>query len=509
MSYFLFLLYSSAKIDPIRLVSDYGVELYTPAFTSEHMNTVIALLLPHLSRWKSLSILTDCWAPMYTALTAINPFITRFGAPVLESLSLMRCNDLISFSPRFQPQHLKEPAFLKRGNNEMHPDIEWCPNMLPSLKYLSLRGVHVDWDTLGHSLSTSETGLSLLELAWHSHDVRPSPDQFHKLLSTSSGLRSLILSASGPSISEDVVHHDYAPAHLPRLRNISVGYRTALEGRIALELIDAPNAKELALEDATYAGDPDVINAGSLLSYIGTRQIDDTHLNHRITTCELPETFGYQATLVTEKALNISCTHVNKDTESRIAFPLLESVTLRGVKTCLQPLRAFLDSLSNLRHLDLTRMSMQAVCALLPSIQTTHGDCYTANVSHPGCPCPQLRSLCIRSCQGLDVQDVNFIVGGLAVERQNKGACQLREVDIHVDAAKMTCVPPRFRVESSPNMTVNIISDSSDEDEEDEDEDEDGYEDYEDGQDVGLDPYEPGGAFNDPLFDAYYSSHLQ
>ena len=490
------------------------MELYTPAFTSEHMKTVIALLLPHLSRWKSLSILTDCWAPMYTALSAINPFITRFGAPVLESLSLMRCNDLISFSPQFQPQHLKEPAFLKRGDSETHSDVEWCSNMLPSLKYLSLRGVHVDWDALGDSLSTSETGLTSLELAWHSHDVRPRSDQFYKLLSSSSGLRSLILSASGPSISEDsvsVAHHDHVPAHLPHLQNITVGYRTALEGRVALELIDAPNVKQLDLEDATYAGDPDVINAGPLLSYIGTRQFGEAHQTHRITASEVTETLGYHtAALVTEKALSISCTHVHKDAESRTAFPLLERVNLRGVKSCSQPLRVFLGSLSRLQHLELTRMTMQAVHALFPSVQVTHDDCCaTTNTTYANCPCPQLRSLSIRSFQRLDLQDVDFIVGGLAVERQKKGACQLREVDIHVDAGKMTCVPAYFRVES-PNMIVNIISDSSDGDGDgdgDGDSEDDDY--FEDGPGMGLDPFEPGGAFNDPFFDAYYSSHLQ
>jgi hypothetical protein len=471
---------------------------------------------------------------MYTALAAINPFITRFGAPLLESLSLMRCNDLISFSPLFQPQHLKDPEFLNRGTtNQTQSDLERCPNMIPSLKYLSLRGVHVDWDSLGDSLSTSETGgLTSLELASHSHDVRPSPYQFHKILSSSSGLRNLVLSASGPSILEDTVSSstvhdtDYVPAHLPHLRSITIGYRTAMEGRIALGLIDAPNTKELALEDTTYVGDPDVINAGPLLSYIGTRPFGEAHQNHRIAaSSEL--TLGHQAALVVaEKPLtSISCTHVNKDAESRTttaAFPLLESVTLRSVKSCSQPLRVFLGSLSNLQHLELTRMSMQAIHALLPSVvQITHDDCYTTDLD---CPCPQLRSLCIRSFEQLDSRDVDFIIGSLPVERQIRGgACQLREVDIHVDAASATrtcCVPLRFE-SSSPDMKVNIINDSSDEDE-DGDGDGDGdddyyyYGDYEDGQDHTMghgldseDPYKPGGAFNDPLFDEYYSLHFQ
>ena len=541
-----------------RFVPDHGEELYTPAFTSKHMNAVFSLLLPHLSRWKSLSILTDCWAPMYTALTVINPFITRFGAPLLESLSLMRCNDLISFSPLFQPPHLKEPKFLNRNNNNSHnPDIEWCPNMIPSLKYLSLRGVHVDWETLGDSLSTGGGcgGLISLELASHSHDVRPSPEQFHKILSSSSGLRNLVLSASGPSIpedtSDDVDYYCRVPALLPHLRNITIGYRTAMEGRIALGLIDAPNTKGLVLEDATYVGDPDVINAGPLLSYIGTRQFGEAHENHRITasSSELTTTTtslshrqsAAPLVVAAEKPVvnSISCTHVNKDVpESRTsaaAFPLLESVTLRGVKTCSQPLRVFLGSLSNLQHLELTRMSMQAIHALLPSavvaqITTTttithdeEEDCYTTTSNNNNCPCPQLRSLCIRSFEQLDSRDVDFIIGSLPVERQMKGgACQLREVDIHVGAATAVGVVPPSRFEESclNNMKVNIINDvSSDEDDgEDGDGDGDGdwdgdddYFDYEDRRDsIGLeDPYSPGGAFNDPLFDEYYSLHFQ
>lgn len=453
---------------------------------------------------------------MYTALTAINPFVTRFGAPLLESLSLMRCNDLISFSPQFQPQHLKEPAFLKKSDTTDETDIE-C--MLPSLKHLLLRGVHVDWDALGHSLSTSsssssESGLTSLDLAWHSHDVRPSPEQFHQILSSSSGLRSLVLSGSGPTVPPEdsapstVAHRGYAPAHLPHLRNITVGYRTAAEGRVALELIDAPNVKELSLEDTSYVGDPDVVNAGPLLSYIGTRQFGGAHQNHRIIACE--PTVGYQAALVTDKDLNVqvSCTDVDKagtttTTESRAAFPLLEKVTLRDVKTCSEPLRLFLGAQSNLRHLELTRMSMQAIHALLPSDQITNDndddDCYK-------CPCPQLRSLCIKGFEQLDVRDADLIIGGLAAERRNKGACELREVDIHVDATMqqqqqmmmmMPCVP---LLPPSPHMKVNIIINDSSDDEDDDDEED---------TIMGLDPYEPGGAFNDPLFDAYYSSHFQ
>ena len=70
-----------------------------------------------------------------------------------------------------------------------------------------------------------------------------------------------------------------------------------MEGRVTLGLIDAPNTKQLVLEDATYVGDPDIINAGHLLSYIGTRQFGEAHQNHRITaSSELTTTtFSHQS----------------------------------------------------------------------------------------------------------------------------------------------------------------------------------------------------------------------
>ena len=305
---FLPLLVLIQNICTFRSVSDHEEELYTPAFNSVYMNIVFTLLLPHLSRWKSLCILTDCWAPMYTALTAINPFITRLGAPLLESLSLMRCNEFISFSPHFQPQQLKEPEFLNRGGQNSD-----CASgkMIPSLKCLLLRGVHVDWN----SLASETGGLIRLEIKSLSQDVRPSLYQVLKILSSSIGLRNLVLSASGPT-SSLTVQNDRAS--LPHLRKLTIGYRTATDGLVPLELIHAPYTEALVLEDATCVGDLHDIDAAPLLSYIGTKT----------------------------------------------PFPLLEQVTLTRVKTPLQPFREFLSSLPDLQHLELKRMSMADIHAL-------------------------------------------------------------------------------------------------------------------------------------------------
>src|SRR5260221_11866406 len=143
------------------------------------MQAALSLLLPHIARWKHLTILTDTWAPMYTALKIINPSISQSGAPLLQSMSLMRCNDYVSYSRRFQPRQLKDLGFLTSPTTSSG---RTRTDLLPSLKHLTLRGVHVDWDALGNILGGSGSGLSHLELASHPRYVRPSINQFHKLL---------------------------------------------------------------------------------------------------------------------------------------------------------------------------------------------------------------------------------------------------------------------------------------------------------------------------------------
>ncbi|KAF8960830.1 hypothetical protein BDZ97DRAFT_1665313 [Flammula alnicola] len=461
--------------------TDYGDAPIRIPFSSEHIITVVSLLLPHISRWKSLTILTDTWAPMHAALTTINPYITEFGAPLLESMTLMRCNDFVSFSPQFQPLHLKEPAFLCRGSvGPLGPSKA----ILPRLKHLSFRGVHADWDSLSDALSASPSSLKCLELQSHCADVRPTVDQFHRLLNSTPALRRLVISGSGAELPDDVddMAHDYLPVHLPELQDITIGYRTAFEGRLAVKLLDAPNTKSLTLEDATYPGDPEEVNGTSILTYLGSKESHTNDMDFDM----------HEA--VRDSGRNnhpFQCPHsarrktFNKE-EPRAAFPLLRSVTLKNIKAPPAPMRTFFSALSHLERLELTGMPMQAVHALLP--------CAGPSIAVSSCPCPQLRSLCIKGSEQLKTQDLDYIVGGLATERQNNGACGLQEVDIHLDAARAASV---FAA-ASPGTKVNIISDS---------EDEDDVMDFMD-QDQEMNAFKPGGIFNDPVFDAYYSVQI-
>ena len=107
---------------------------------------------------------------MFVALiNMINTSITTLGAPLLASLTLMRSNDFVSFSPEFRPRQLAKPAFLRRKQTGAGAQCSQQPkaiNVLPRLKHLTLKGVHLDWPALADAVEASQVGgLKSLSLA--------------------------------------------------------------------------------------------------------------------------------------------------------------------------------------------------------------------------------------------------------------------------------------------------------------------------------------------------------
>lgn len=492
-------------VDTQRIPSEDEFNTYTPPFSSAHMHSVISILLPHLSRWRSVNILTDSWAPMYIALQQINLSILTYGAPLLETLTLMRCNDFVSYSSEFQPADMREPKFLRHRHHHLAGTAH--KNLLPRLHGLVLRGVHIDWSSLACILSIATSrggpGLRNLELASHCADVRPSLHEFHSILAASPGLRQLTVNGSGPIIPDDVdiliaSEDGLTPALLPQLEDITIGYRSALEGQKILELLDAPNAKVLSLEDTTHPGDPDEVDAGGLLTYLGTGDPQELDVDYEI-AYTISEGHHYEVALPRGASTGGACPAV--ETPSQAAFPLLESVTLKSVKSCPRPLQAFFSALPNLQRLELTGMSMHTIHALLPSGNPTA-------VSKPAagtlrCPCPHLQSLCIRGLSHLQMHDFDFLVGGFAAERANKGACGLKEVDIHMEGTGSDVEDDVVKATGETGTQVKIFREPSFDDvEEDEDND---VMDLSHGWTGEVNPFKVGGVFNDPLFDAYYT----
>ncbi|TFK33159.1 hypothetical protein BDQ12DRAFT_658357, partial [Crucibulum laeve] len=101
------------------------------SFGWQEMEGIMRILLVHVQRWRSFELLVDTWSPIFTFL-----WYTRRvqSAPLLETLSLSRCNAyLASKGQIFQPAALRQPMPLFGGL------------LFDRLQDVFLVGVHLDW----------------------------------------------------------------------------------------------------------------------------------------------------------------------------------------------------------------------------------------------------------------------------------------------------------------------------------------------------------------------------
>ncbi|KAF5371412.1 hypothetical protein D9757_010007 [Collybiopsis confluens] len=452
---------------------------YDPPFSESDMRTAVSLLLPHISRWRSVEILTDTWAPMHAALRMINePLVTR-GAPMLQSLILMRCNDYVSHSPLFQPSSMKQPAlFQSDGFSEASH-----PLALPLIQNLTLRGVHVDWSGLSSSLGLS---LTALELSSHSLDVQPTHSELHSLLSGCPKLESLTFNGSGFVIDDEDLSfktgaHDLSenmePIRLPFLEELRIGYRSALDGYNILSMLHVPNIVHLSLEDATHPGEAEQVAADPFLHYIAAT-LKRNQNKKTITPFYSPSS--------TSPA---SCSCTNPTLSS---FANLRKLTLRAMKAQPSSFRKFFISMPHLQSLELREMPrpMDVVLAIASSKHIDSSQVSSTGSPSSLLPCPLLEELSLNG--ELSTDDFKHFIDDFLGARTRAGARPLKRLDIHlIDALESAF----YR---SDGLTIRIFSTTED--------DETGFVSHSSrSADDELDEaFAYGGVFNDPIFDAQY-----
>jgi hypothetical protein len=154
-------------------------------------------------------------------------------APILEVLELFHYEDEDEFDI-FQPEHLKRPLVLFHGH-------------APALKVCTLWGVHIAWDT--HFLRD----LLELELAYHAKDVRPSWDEFARIIRNSPNLQILNMQLSGPACeSQD---WPLEPLPIPTLEQLYLAYHPPEYASSLIRSLVLRNLTFLVLEfdDADYS----------------------------------------------------------------------------------------------------------------------------------------------------------------------------------------------------------------------------------------------------------------
>ncbi|KAJ7054212.1 hypothetical protein C8F01DRAFT_1259957 [Mycena amicta] len=227
--------------------------LYTPWFSAQHMCNAMALILPHLHRWRSLSIFTDVCTPMHAALGAFEAqLVSGSTASRLETLRLMRCDAYAAYG---------EP-------NSAYSFLSTVPmdrmSVFPRLRRLALRGVSAAWSPLSAHLPAS---LRTLELAFLPASLHPSISALSAMLDATPNLEHLTLNVAGPPVSQEEIP---AVPKLPNLASLSLGYTCTAAGAAVLRLVSSSASAlcSISLEDASDPASLVALDAAPMLLLI-------------------------------------------------------------------------------------------------------------------------------------------------------------------------------------------------------------------------------------------------
>ena len=203
-------------------------------FDGKAMESIMRFLVPQASRWQSIELLTDTWAPIFTFLsytTAID------SAPLLRTIRLARCNEyFVSQGETFRPVHLALPVAWFRGGAG-----------LSYLRHVSLSGVHVDWTQSGLA------GLRELELRYHARDVMPTLSEFRRILCANATLERLVILGWGARMDHTLEDERERDAiELAQLEELQFGFVDVAYATDLLSLFALPKLRVLSIEDVAF-----------------------------------------------------------------------------------------------------------------------------------------------------------------------------------------------------------------------------------------------------------------
>ena len=287
--------------------------------STEDLIVVLDLIVPHVARWRSLRVAVESYDYMHLTLTWLSKCP---AAPQLECLHLSHHDDADT-SELFQPEHLRDFFLPFHG-------------IAPKLHYVNLWGVHIMWS------APFLSGLTDLELAYHSRDVSPSWEDFSRILRNSPNLDTLGLCMSGPeTLPTDVTEEDVID--LPSLKSLVLSHQDAQHVSRLVKLLPTPNLRKLALDldcddfssFMTELATPSSDTKQSLLHGLEHLKITSLACDHRL----VDRMYGQ---LVNLKSITLSCTFLHDDffrkliptvgqSSSTALCPNLDMITTSGI----------------------------------------------------------------------------------------------------------------------------------------------------------------------------------
>jgi hypothetical protein len=220
----------------------------------EDFKLAVSLIIPHVSRWRSLELMVVDYPYMHHALGEMTQCVS---APLLETLQLYFYEDH-SDADHFQPAELRDPGFVLFSGKA------------PKLSNVALWGVHLGWS----QSSVYLRNLTDLELAYLAMDVRPTFKELATILHGCPHMHTLTLCLAGPAgetrgdwmdsfDEKDILEaaargegesQSIVMLNLPSVRNLSLLYHSPEYASRLLSHMSVPNVTKLMLdfEDDDY-----------------------------------------------------------------------------------------------------------------------------------------------------------------------------------------------------------------------------------------------------------------
>jgi hypothetical protein len=188
-----------------------------------------------LSAIRRLVIVVTTWAQIRVVLGKFKEYGGLSRAVNMESLLLHRTrNGYGEGNPELEDYWPYEDIDLMTLFGVASP---------PSLKYLGLNGLYIDWD---NSRITNLTTLDLRGLGVKEAQIRPRLDRFREVLKRCPNLHKLVLINAGP-IMDAITRVNRNPIQLPRLMVLVLGEHTIDYATNLLRQFSAPNVRDLTL----------------------------------------------------------------------------------------------------------------------------------------------------------------------------------------------------------------------------------------------------------------------
>ncbi|KAI0045208.1 hypothetical protein FA95DRAFT_1521734 [Auriscalpium vulgare] len=194
--------------------------------TGPQMEVVADILMTKVDQIRTLIVVVESWPPILVLLERLY----RARTPTL----LAR----VEIHRTGHPYSYPGPAYT---SVEYHDALRLCNGDAPSLNFLCLNGIHLNWD---HSPMNNLTTLDLRRMPSY---VAPSIARFREVLRNSPNLRKLAIDGAGPEHKPEDTTDLGPPIDLLRLTTIVFGDVTPAYAIWFNAGIRAPNVRDLTL----------------------------------------------------------------------------------------------------------------------------------------------------------------------------------------------------------------------------------------------------------------------